>query len=147
MNRTAYIAILILTSISCSNDIELEKTLDFERFTIQVPAAWSQQQIQGYDSYVGQIAIGEQESISFDLGAYADNLNVNTTSHDITTKTIDNKEAKIVKPKVAGQGTTGVYFEKLGTNDVDKFQMSGINLNTQNQRLFLAALETLKFRD
>jgi hypothetical protein len=101
--------------------------------------------VQGYDSFVGRIKINEQEKISIDLGWYSSELNVDNSTHNITVKTINNKDAKIVTPRTFQLGTTGVYFDSL---DIQKtrFQMSGIDLSAENQRLFLTAIETLRFK-
>ncbi|HPN70880.1 MAG TPA: hypothetical protein PLZ32_15230 [Saprospiraceae bacterium] len=132
------------TILSCNDELE-QKTLDAERFTIKVPSTWTFEEVQGYDSFVRQIKINEQEKISIDLGWYSSNLNVDNSTHNITIKTIDHKDAKIVTPKNFQPGTTGVYFDSLDIQRT-KFQMSGIDLSAENQRLFLTAIETLRFK-
>jgi hypothetical protein len=133
-----------LTILSCNYEAE-QKILDVERFTIKTPATWTLEKVQGYDSFVRQIKINEQEKVSIDLGQYSSNLNVDNSTHDIITKTIDNKNAKIVKPINFQRGTTGVYFDSLDSQKT-KFQMSGIDLSADNQRLLLTAIETIKFK-
>jgi hypothetical protein len=63
-------------------------------------------------------------------------------------ETINGLKAKIVVPKKPENGTTGVYFENTR---VDKkgmsFQISGYNLKKKNQKKFLEAIKTLKFKD
>lgn len=144
MKRLIIVLIASLIGLSCNDEIE-QKTLDADRFTIKVPSTWAFEEVQGYDSFVRQIKINEQEKISIDLGWYSSNLNVENSTHDIINKTIDNKSAKIVKPKNFQQGTTGVYFDSLDIQKT-KFQMSGIDLSAENQRLFLTAIETLRFK-
>ncbi len=143
MKKIILVLIAGATILSCNDDAE-QKTLDVKRFTIIVPSTWTLEEVQGYDSFVRQIKINEQEKISIDLGWYSSNLNVDNSIHDIMIKTIDNKNAKIVKPKNFQRGTTGVYIDSLDIQKT-KFQMSGIDLSTGNQRLFLTAIETLKF--
>lgn len=158
MRRLIIVLIAGLTVLSCDYEVEhktLEvenftievehKTLEVENFTIIIPTTWNLEELQGYDSFVRQISINEQEKIIIDLGWYSSNLNVDNSIHDITNKTIDNKFAKIVKPTNFQQGTTGVYFDSLDIKKT-KLQMSGINLSAGNQRLFLTAIETLKFK-
>jgi hypothetical protein len=144
MKKMILVLIASLTILSCSDEVE-QKTLDVERFTIIVPSTWNLEDVQGYDSFVRQIKINEQEKINIDLGWYSSNLNVDNLTHDVITKTIDNKDAKIVKPKNFQNGTTGVYFDSLDIQKT-KLQMSGVDLSTSNQRLFLTAIETLKFK-
>jgi len=143
MKRLLTALIASLTILSCHDEIE-QKTLNVEKFTIIVPTTWSLEEMQGYDSFVRQIRINEQEKISIDLGWYSSNLNVDNSTHEIIARTIDNKDAKIVRPINFQKGTTGVYFDSLDIQRT-KFQMSGVDLSPGNQRLFLTAIETLKF--
>ena len=144
MKRQIIVLIASLTVLSCNDEVE-QKTLDVDKFTIIIPSSWNLEEVQGYDSFVRQIRINEQEKISIDLGWYSSNLNVDNSTHDIITKTIDSKDAKIVKPRNFLKGTTGVYFDSLDIQKT-KFQMSGVDLSSGNQRLFLTAIETLKFK-
>ena len=144
MKNVVLVLIAGLTILSCNDESE-QKTLDVERFTIVVPSTWTLEQVQGYDSFVRQIKINEEEKIGIDLGAYSSNLNVDNSTHDIVFKAIDGKNAKIVKPKNFQLGTTGVYFDSLDTQKT-KFQMSGIDLSKKNQQFFLTAIATLKFK-
>jgi hypothetical protein len=61
--------------------------------------------------------------------------------------TIDGRKAKIVFPRQSGIGTTGIYIDSLwqSGSDVDRFNLYGVNLKPDNERLFLAALKMLKF--
>ena len=151
---------------SCSDT----KTLNFESFSIEVPKTWEPVQAEGIDSYVGQIAIDEQDTLSFDLGWYSNELrdevylfekyaeeivqsdnSLSVPEHlkrnrNIFTK-IDSRTAKIVEPKQAGNGITGVYFDSLwavGNNNL-RFQLSGHDLKPENQKAVLEAVKTLKF--
>jgi len=144
MKKLILVLIAGLTILSCNDEVE-QKTLDVERFTIIVPSTWTFVEVQGYDSFVRQIKISEQEIIGIDLGWYSSNLNVDNSTHNIIVKTIDNKVAKIVSPKNFQRGTTGVYFDSLDIQKT-KCQISGIDLSAGNQRLFLTAIETLKFK-
>jgi hypothetical protein len=144
MKKIMLVLIAGLTILSCNDEVE-EKTLDLERFTIKIPSTWTFEEVQGYDSFVRQIKINEQEKINIDLGWYSSNLNVDNSTHDILIKIIDNKKAKIVKPRNFQRGTTGIYFDSLDIQKT-KFQMSGVDLSDGNQRLLLIAIETLKFK-
>ena len=144
--RKVNLAVIItgLIILSCTEDPEL-KTLDVNRFTIIIPTTWKLEEVKGYDSFVREITINEQEKINIDLGWYSSNLNVDNATHDITFKPIDNRNAKIVRPKNFQPGITGVYFDSLDIQKT-KLQISGVDLSEGNQRLFLNAIETLKFR-
>lgn len=142
-----YVAILIVflvALVSCSGDHSI-KTMDIGKFTMDVPSAWSLREVQGYDSFVRQIKIDEQESIDIDLGWYSSSLNVDNSTHITVIKKIDERTAKIVEPKIFKHGLTGVYFDSLDIEKT-KLQISGNDLSEKNQRLFLAAIETIKFK-
>ena len=147
MKNIFFITLLAIGSISCETENVEPKTVDLEKFTIQVPGTWNASKLQGFDSFVGEIKINDKEKITFDLGWYSNELKVDPTTHDIDFMTIDNKRAKIVKPKNLGQGTTGVYFDSLETTKTNKFHMSGTGLSSENQKLLLTAIESLKFKN
>lgn len=50
------------------------KTLDFGAFTIETPVSWKQIKAKGIDSYVGKIAIDDNDTLDFDLGWYSNPL-------------------------------------------------------------------------
>ena len=133
-----------LLVLSCNEEVE-QKVLDVEKFTISVPSTWTVENVQGYDSFVRQIRINEQEKVNIDLGWYSSSLEVDNTAHDIDVKVIDNKRAKIVRPRNFQKGVTGVYFDSLD-NQKTKFEMSGVDLSPESQRLLLNAIETLRFK-
>ena len=144
MKKIILVLIGGLTILSCNDEAE-QKTVDLERFTIIIPSTWTLEEVQGYDSFVREIKINGKEKISIDLGWYSSNLNVDSSTHDIIIEIIDHKEAKVVKPKKFRSGTTGVYFDSLDIQKT-KLQMSGIDLSTGSNRLFLTAIETIKFK-
>ena len=61
---------------------------------------------------------------------------------------VDGREAKIVYPRRAGTGVTGVYFDSAGTSKFgkDHLQVSGRNLNLEDQRQLLHAIRTIRFK-
>jgi len=61
---------------------------------------------------------------------------------------VDGREAKIVYPRKSGIGITGVYIDSLWTTKFgkDRFKLSGENMKPENQRLFLQAIKTIKFK-
>jgi hypothetical protein len=138
--------VFALGTTSCNTDVVKPKTVDLEKFTIQLPGTWNASKQQGYDSFVGQVDLNPEKA-TFDLGRYSSQLKVEPATHDIYFTTIDNKKAKIVKPKNFGQGTTGVYFDSLEVTRINKFQLSGAGLSANNQKLLLTAIESLKFKN
>ncbi len=48
--------------------------LDFGAFTIEAPSSWTKIEAKGIDSYVGQIAIGNSDTLHFDFGWYSNDL-------------------------------------------------------------------------
>ena len=65
-------------------------------------------------------------------------------NHIVTYETIGGYRAKIVIPKVTGNGTTGVYFGDLGGQN--RFSLSGSNLTTSQQETALKIFRTIKFK-
>lgn len=51
--------------------------MDFGAFTIETPHSWKQIKEKGIDSYVGRIAIDNQDTLDFDLGWYSNTLTEN----------------------------------------------------------------------
>ena len=147
MRIRSFAIVLLLLSASCNKDINVElHILNFGKFTIEVPEKWERVKQQGYDSFVGGIRTSKGQIISFDLGWYSNKLDVDSGTHKIDNSIIDGKSAKVVSPKKAWNGTTGVYFDNLDKSGMTKFQISGFDLTEQNQRQFLAAIKTLKFK-
>ncbi|MBX2968553.1 MAG: hypothetical protein KF803_04230 [Cyclobacteriaceae bacterium] len=146
MKRLLFI-ILLVGLISCETGNVDPAVVDFGKFTMEMPKTWTTTIQQGYDSFVGQIETDDNQIITFDLGWYSDRLNVDPNTHDIDVVIIDNKRAKSVKPKNLDPGTTGIYFDSLETTKINKFQISGINLNSSNQKLLMRAAKSLEFKD
>lgn len=140
------IGVIVLT-VSCESDDVTFRLVDFDKFTIEIPETWTPVEQQGYDSFVGQIDINDKEKIIFDLGRYSSKLAVSSSTHDIGITIIDDKPARVVKPKGFGKGTTGVYFDSLEVTKATKFQLSGSDLSPDNQRLLLIAIESLRFKN
>jgi len=61
---------------------------------------------------------------------------------------LENRNAKIVIPRKPGYGTTGIFIDSLWVSGdgIDRFTLCGENLNPQNEKLFLEAIRTIKFR-
>ena len=157
MNRTIIILkgmrfvniawIAVLVAGSCERDPGIGmKTLDFGQFTIEVPGSWNSVAKTGYDSFVGGIRINDNTELNFDLGLYSSKLDVDPGSHEITWTTIDGRKAKLVRSQVAGEGTTGVYFDSLESGALVKFQMNAQHVNPAIQQQLMTAFSTINFK-
>lgn len=125
---------------SCLGDNLDTKTLDFEEFTIEVPANWESFSRQGYDSKVGGITNGKIE-LTYDYGWYSSNFeNKTTATHIRTETTIDGKPALIVQPIKKGNGIIGVYIEVGGPI---RFNLMGRDI--KNEDAVRKIFESVKF--
>jgi hypothetical protein len=143
--RHLWVSVLVITS--CQPEQETQtKTLDFARFTIEVPSSWQAVTRTGFDSYVGGIQAGGLGDIEFDLGRFASALDVDPNTHEVYWTTIDGRKAKIVKPRGTAKGITGIYFESLEEFGGLKFQMSSRNARPSVRDQMLKAFESITFR-
>src|SRR5688500_6116296 len=70
-------AIIVIGLTACNQTTKPRidtKIMDFGSFTIETPQSWKAIKEQGVDSYVGSIAIDNQDTLSFDLGQYSNKL-------------------------------------------------------------------------
>ncbi|TAL48750.1 hypothetical protein EPN83_03045 [Patescibacteria group bacterium] len=121
--------------------------VDANSFTLSLPPSWKFNKLQGIDSYVGEF-VGDGVKLGFDYGWYSNSLaEDNDPKHTVTYETIGSYRAKIVVPKVVGNGTTGVYFGDLG-GEIQKtrLEISGYNLTASQQETALKIFRTLKFK-
>ena len=177
--------ILLLLLLNFSS----EKEMDFGPFSMKTPENWTYIKQRGIDSFVGKIALDNNDTLEFDYGLYSskleedlgfiitkdsvftyeENEDKNDTVNRYVEKfyakrdtlvieklykteysfeVINNLKAKIVKPKKPGIGLTGVYFENTRTNGKGmRFQISGYNLSEKNEKEFLKAIQSLKFKN
>jgi hypothetical protein len=120
--------------------------VDAGTFMVSLPPGWKFNKLQGIDSYVGEF-IGDGAKLEFDYGWYSNSLaEDNDPNHVVTYETIDGYRAKIVIPKVTGDGTVGVYFSDLDGEQKTKLQLSGQNLGASQQEAALKMFHTLKFK-
>ncbi len=121
--------------------------VDANFFTLSLPLSWKFNKLQGKDSYVGEF-VGDGAKLGFDYGWYSDSLaEDNDPNHTVTYETIGGYRAKIVVPKVAGNGTTGVYFGDLGGGaQKTRFEIFGYNLTASQQETAVKIFRTLKFK-
>ncbi|MEK9156814.1 MAG: hypothetical protein AAB448_01605 [Patescibacteria group bacterium] len=119
--------------------------VDTNSFTLSLPPGWEFNALPGIDSYVGEF-VGDEVTLGFDYGWYSNSLAEDgDTDYVITYEIIGGHSAKLVVPVVGGSGTTGVYFEDLGSNKMDRLQISGENLTTFQQDVALRIFRTLQF--
>lgn len=146
--------LLLLSVFGCKQNSNI---LQARFFTLEAPKEWKLIEEQGIDSYVGRIVIGQQDTLSFDLGWYSSDLSdessipdsaiVNIKDPKVSWLIIDGRKAKVVLPTEENIGLTGIYIDSLwqsGSN-VDRFQMSGVNLRKENSDAFIEVIKTLKF--
>lgn len=67
------ISALTILFVGC-RDPSRTKTMDFGLFTLEVPYKWQQVKQNGIDSYIGAIAVGNTDTLYFDLGLYSNSL-------------------------------------------------------------------------
>jgi len=129
----------LLLLFSCAKD-KLSKTLDFQQFTIEVPANWDSYSKPGIDSKVGGIKNGKNK-LEYDYGWYSYAFkNETTATHTRTSTTIDRRPALIVQPITKGQGVIGVYIQVDSQN---KFSLSGKDI--KNEDTVLKIFKSVKF--
>ena len=120
--------------------------IDANSFTLSLPPGWKFNKLQGIDSYVGEF-IGDDAKLRFDFGRYSNSLAEDSDpNHIVTYETIDGYKAKVVVPKVTGNGITGVYFDKLGDEGPQRtrFNLYGENFTSSQQETALKIFRTLK---
>lgn len=66
---------------------------------------------------------------------------------NVSWDTIDHRCAKIVFPRISGNGLTGVYIDSLWLRGSSKirFNLAGADLKVQNEKDLLNAVKTLRF--
>jgi len=97
----------------------------------------------GVDSYVGEF-VGDGIALTFDFGRYSTELRkANKPAHIITKESIGGLYAKVVSPRTAGNGITGVYFRKIPGHD--ELCIWGTDLTAAQQKMALKIFETIQF--
>lgn len=118
--------------------------IDANTFTLSLPQGWKFNKLQGIDSYVGEFE-GNGMKLSFDYGIYSNPLaDENDPEYNVTYENIDGQKGKIVMAKKPGQGTSGVYFERLVKDN--KLNLYGENLTIPQKELALEIIRSIKFQ-
>ena len=119
------------------------QSIDAGAFSIALPGGWKFNKLQGMDSYVGEF-VGGGIKLSFDYGQYSNSLpDFGDPDHNIHYEIIDESGAKVVTP-IGKNGTTGVHFESLESQN--KFTLYGTNLTLSQQETALKIFHTIKFK-
>jgi len=99
--------------------------------------------------HAGNVVDSLPNIIEMEWIGHVDSVDLNKLLNDTVSWTIiDNRKAKLVRPKISGIGTTGIYIDSLwkSGSGTDKFQINGKGLEPDNERLFLQAIRTLRFK-
>ena len=112
--------------------------LDAGPFSILTPLGWEFHQLMGVDSYVGEF-VGDGVALTFDFGRYSTELRkAKKPAYIVTKESIGGLSAKVVSPRTAGNGLTGVYFRKIPGHD--ELCLWGKDLTAAQQKLALKIL-------
>lgn len=65
--------------LSCSENSQKTKSMDFRSFTLQAPKYWNKLKLDAYDSNAGIIVTKNNDSIFYDYGPYSYSLEENVT--------------------------------------------------------------------
>jgi hypothetical protein len=126
-----------------TDDIPGSQTVAAQTFSVSLPPNWELKELQGTDSYVGEI-VGDGVTLHFDFGWYSDPLSPeNYPGHTRTGETIDGKRATIVVPNGGGNGVTGVHFPDLGGKT--RLTMSGQNVAASQRNTVLKIFRSIRF--
>ena len=89
------------------------------------------------------------DTLIYEFAGTTDSINVKDLDKDFASTTeIDHRKAKLVQPKKTGDGRTGIYIDSLWSSgyEVIQFEINGRNLKPENEKLFLEAIKTIKFK-
>ena len=120
--------------------------LEAGAFSLYGPPGWEFRKQQGIDSYVGEFA-GDGEVLGFDFGRYSNSLSdAQEPSYVVAYEIIHGTKAKIVSPKIPGQGITGIYFPSVPTTENgNKLCLVGHDLTAAQQEIALRMFQTIRF--
>ena len=119
-------------------------------FSLRLPQGWQLNELQGIDSYVGEI-IWDGGRLTFDFGWYSNSLvDDDDPQYIVTYEEIGGRRAKLVLPRAEGDELiTGVYFEDFDGSNLDipsqnRLQISGVGLTPDQQETALAVFRTIR---
>ncbi|WP_133259574.1 hypothetical protein [Pseudochryseolinea flava] len=146
---TKLVFIFCLACVACNISQEKEslklQRLDLGDISIEVPRAWRYTPVLGISA--GFLEVQEGEKVSINYGPYCNNLHTDPSTHDINFALVDDKGAKIVRPKISGDGFTGIYFENIKNGNTTDFKLLivGLNVSPDTEQSLLRAFKTLTF--
>ena len=119
-------------------------------FSFRAPQGWQMNELQGIDSYVGEI-VWDGGRLNYDFGWYSSPLvDDDDPRYIVTYEEIGGRLAKLVRPRVEGERLiTGVYFEDIDGGNLDipsqnRLQLSGGGLTPDQQEIALSVFRTIR---
>ena len=112
-------------------------------FSLQLPHGWELKELQGIDSYVGEV-IGDGVRLSLYHGGSHWNLDVPSYPphrYSVKHRNVAGSEAKLLTSMVPGEGYTGVYFADLGGLELT---LVGEDLTTEQQETAFAVFGSIR---
>jgi hypothetical protein len=143
---TIALPLLLLAACGASNSGEwqLAKADGWdggEGFSLRLPPGWELHELQGIDSYVGEI-VGDDVRLIFDYGSYSDTLAPeDDPGHEVIFEDVGGLEAKLVRPSAGSDGITGVYFADINGR---RLSIAGGNLTQEQQDTAFAMFRTIE---
>ena len=112
-------------------------------FSLQLPHGWELKELQGIDSYVGEV-IGDGVRLSLDYGESPWDLEVATDPphlYSVRYSEVGGFRAKLITSMVPGEGYTGVYFADLGGLGLN---LVGKDLTTRQRETAFAVFGSIR---
>ena len=123
-------------------------------FSLLLPPGWELKELQGIDSYVGEVS-GDGITLNFDYGMYSWPLNPDDErEHEyiVSHEEIGGREAKLLLPAGAPssesatyEAATGIYFGDLGGRNA--LNLVGRGLDLEKQRVAVAIFRSIRLPD
>ena len=119
-------------------------------FSLRLPQGWILHELQGIDSYVGEI-VWDGGRLNYDFGWYSSSLvDEDDSQYVVFYEEIGGRRAKLVRPRTEGQLLiTGVYFEDVDGSNQDipsqnRLQISGVGLTPDQQETAFSVFRTIR---
>ena len=114
-------------------------------FSLMVPPEWTLNELQGIDSYVGEV-VGDETCLVFDYGSYSWGLDPDDEpEYDFeyreSYEDIGDLPAKLLISMNPSGGHTGVYFRDLGGQ---RMNLIGWGLTPEQQRVAIAIFRSIR---